>query len=79
MKVFLATNVLIDYLLKREPFYGDAKKVFEMCLYKIDGFVTPHSLIDVFLYAQRTDGCPRRILSWHTLEAPLRAERRRRG
>ncbi|MBQ3799030.1 MAG: PIN domain-containing protein [Treponema sp.] len=24
MKVFLDTNVLIDYLLKREPFYGDA-------------------------------------------------------
>ena len=56
MKVFLDTNVLIDYLLKREPFYGDAKKVFEMCLYKIDGFVTPHSLIDVFyMLRERTD------------------------
>lgn len=56
MKVFLDTNVLIDYLLRREPFYRDAKKVFELCLYKIDGFVTPHSLIDVFyMLSERTD------------------------
>ena len=56
MKVFLDTNILLDYLLKRQPFYKSAKKVFEMCLYKIDGFVTPHSLIDVFyMLSERTD------------------------
>ena len=77
MKVFLDTNVLIDYLLRREPFYQDAKKVFELCLYRIDGFVTPHSLIDVFLYAQRADGCSRGILSRYDSEAPCRAECRR--
>lgn len=56
MKVFLDTNILLDYLLKRQPFYESAKKVIEMCLYKIDGFVTPHSLIDVFyMLSERTD------------------------
>ena len=56
MKVFLDTNILLDYLLKRQPFYDSAKKVFEMCLFKIDGFVTPHSLIDVFyMLSERTD------------------------
>ena len=56
MKVFLDTNILIDYLLKRHPFYDSAKKVFDMCLYKIDGYVTPHSLIDVFyMLSERTD------------------------
>ena len=45
MKVFLDTNILIDYLLKRHPFYDSAKKVFDMCLYKIDGYVTPHFLV----------------------------------
>lgn len=56
MKVFLDTNILIDYLLKRQPFYDSAKKVFDMCLYKIDGCVTPHSLIDVFyMLSERTD------------------------
>lgn len=56
MKVFLDTNILLDYLLKRQPFYESAKKVIEMYLYKIDGFVTPHSLIDVFyMLSERTD------------------------
>ncbi len=56
MKVFLDTNILLDYLLKRQPFYESVKKVFEMCLYTIDGCVTPHSLIDVFyMLSERTD------------------------
>lgn len=56
MKVFLDTNVIIDFLLKREPHYTDSKKVFDMCLYKIDGCVTPHFLIDVFyMLSERTD------------------------
>ena len=56
MKVFLDTNILLDYLLKRQPFYESVKKVFNMCLFKIDGCVTPHSLIDVFyILSERTD------------------------
>ncbi len=56
MKVFLDTNVILDYLLKRAPFYESAKKIFDSCLFLIDGFVTPHSLIDVFyMLSERTD------------------------
>ena len=56
MKVFLDTNILLDYLLKRHPFYDSVKKVFEMCLFKIDGYITPHSLIDIFyMLSERTD------------------------
>lgn len=56
MKVFLDTNILLDYLLKRQPFYEHVKKVFDMCLFKIDGCITPHSLIDVFyILSERTD------------------------
>lgn len=56
MKVFLDTNILLDYLLKRQPFYEPVKKVFDMCLFKIDGCVTPHSLIDVFyMLSERTN------------------------
>ena len=29
MKVFVDTNILLDYLLKRQPFYESAKKDFE--------------------------------------------------
>ena len=56
MKVFLDTNILLDYLLKRQPFYDSVKKIFDMCLFKIDGYVTPHSLIDIFyMLSERTD------------------------
>ena len=56
MKVFLDTNILLDYLLKRKPFYDSVKKVFDMCLFKIDGYVTPHSLIDIFyMLSERTN------------------------
>ena len=56
MKVFLDTNVILDYLLKRKPFYESAKKIFDSCLFLIDGFVTPHSLIDIFyMLTERTD------------------------
>ena len=56
MKVFLDTNILLDYLLKRQPFYDYVKKIFDMCLFKIDGCVTPHSLVDVFyMLSERTD------------------------
>ena len=56
MKVFLDTNILLDYLLKRQPFYDYVKRIFDMCLFKIDECVTPHSLVDVFyMLSERTD------------------------
>lgn len=30
MKVFLDTNILIDFVCKRQPFYNDAKRVFAL-------------------------------------------------
>ena len=56
MRAFLDTNILLDHLLKRQPYYESVKKIFDMCLYKIDGCVTPHSLIDIFyMLNERTD------------------------
>ena len=31
MKIFLDTNVLVDYLNKREPFFADAALVIDIC------------------------------------------------
>lgn len=31
MRVFLDTNVLVDYLNKREPFFADAAQVIDIC------------------------------------------------
>ena len=30
-KILIDTNVLLDYLLEREPFFEDAKKVISSC------------------------------------------------
>ena len=34
MKIFLDTNVLIDYLNKREPFFTEASQVMDLCISK---------------------------------------------
>lgn len=34
MKVFVDTNVLLDFICKREPFFDSAKGVFAACLLK---------------------------------------------
>ena len=31
-KILVDTNVLLDYLLEREPFFDDAKKVILSCV-----------------------------------------------
>lgn len=34
MKVFVDTNVLLDFICKREPFFDSAKGVFAACFLK---------------------------------------------
>lgn len=31
-RILIDTNVLLDYLLTREPFYEDAKKIVHACV-----------------------------------------------
>ena len=74
MRVFLDTNVILDYLLKRQPFYEDSKKVFERCLWKLEGCISPHSLIDIFyMLSEHTDKgveyCRNTILKLRTVLA----------
>lgn len=47
MKVFLDTNVLIDYLNKREPFFTEASQVMDLCISKqVEGIVSSLSVIN---------------------------------
>lgn len=48
MKALIDTNVLLDNLLRREPFYEDAKKVVSYCLFREEGFIAAHSFADMF-------------------------------
>ncbi|MCH5291822.1 MAG: PIN domain-containing protein [Treponema sp.] len=48
MRVLLDTNVLLDYLLTREPYYEEASRTFSYCLFSVQGFIAAHSFVDLF-------------------------------
>lgn len=49
MKILIDTNVLIDYILKREPYTESAEKILFLCKNrKIDGCIGAHSVMNMF-------------------------------
>ena len=49
MKILIDTNILIDYILERQPFTDSAEKIMILCKdKKIDGYIAVHSLINIF-------------------------------
>lgn len=55
MKILIDTNVILDWIMTREPNATNAKRIMEQCLFgQIQGYVTSHSLTDVF-YILRKD------------------------
>ena len=54
MRILLDTNVLIDYLTEREPFYQDARQILLACKNKqYDGVVAAHSIVDMFFILRK--------------------------
>jgi predicted nucleic acid-binding protein len=54
-KILLDTNILADWIGRRSPFEADAKKIIHACIFgQIEGYVTSHSLTDLF-YILRKD------------------------
>lgn len=53
-KILIDTNVLIDYLLEREPFFEDAKKVILSCTNgETKGCIAAHSLSNMFFILRK--------------------------
>ena len=49
MVVLIDTNVVLDILEKRDPFYQSANDVLSMCAAKeIDGYIALHSISNIF-------------------------------
>ena len=49
MKVLIDTNVLLDFLLGREPYFSDADRIIKLCAdQKIRGFMAAHSVPNMF-------------------------------
>lgn len=54
MKVLIDTNIILDFLLERDPFFHDAETLFQtISSGKIRGYVTATTLTDIFYIARR--------------------------
>ena len=55
MKVFIDTNVIVDALTKREPFYENSLSVIKSCdIGENEGILAAHSLTNIY-YLMRKD------------------------
>lgn len=53
-KILIDTNVLLDYLLEREPFFDDAKKVILSCADgETSGCIASHSISNMFFILRK--------------------------
>lgn len=55
MVVLIDTNVLLDYLETREPYFEDAYRVLTLCAEeKVEGYVAFHSIPNIFYIMRKT-------------------------
>ena len=54
MRLMIDTNIFLDVLTQREPFYANSKAVLELCeSKKIQGFLSASSVTDLFYLVHR--------------------------
>jgi predicted nucleic acid-binding protein len=54
MKILIDTNVVLDFLLQREPFFQDTERLFQAVGNgEVVGYVTATTLTDIFYIARR--------------------------
>ncbi len=53
-RILIDTNVLLDYLLTREPFYEDAKEIVQACVKgQVKGVIAAHSISNMFFILRK--------------------------
>lgn len=53
-RILIDTNILLDYLLTREPFYEDAKKILLACVEgDVKGCIAAHSVCNMFFVLRK--------------------------
>lgn len=54
MTVLIDTNILLDWIMKREPFFTDSNKIISMCIeYEIYGYLAAHSLTNAYFIMRK--------------------------
>ncbi|MDR1452855.1 MAG: PIN domain-containing protein [Candidatus Margulisbacteria bacterium] len=57
MNILLDTNIILDVLLKRSPFYIEALKIFELAeTGKINGFISATTFTDIYYLVRKAVG-----------------------
>lgn len=55
MRVLLDTNILLDFLLERQPFFTDADAVIQTIRSgQVQGYITATTLTDIFYIAKKS-------------------------
>ncbi len=63
-KVFIDTNVLIDYLAKRTPFYEEAKRIFLLCKEgKVELYISALSFTTIYYVLRKQYASSEQLLS----------------
>lgn len=53
-RILIDTNVLLDYLLEREPFFEDAKEIMKLCADgKTKACIAAHSITNMFFILRK--------------------------
>ena len=54
MKIFIDTNILIDYTTQRQPYTENAEKIMDLCINEtIQGYIAVHSLLNMFFILRK--------------------------
>lgn len=55
MNILIDTNIVLDFLLKREPHIKNTEMIFKACKeFKINGFIAAHSIPDIFYIMRKS-------------------------
>ena len=55
MIILVDTNIALDFLTMRQPFYNDARKVIRLCASeKVQGYIAFHSLPNIFYILRKS-------------------------
>jgi len=53
--LLIDTNVVLDWMMKREPFYQDSRGVMQFCIdEKAKGFLSSHTILNAFFIARKS-------------------------
>ena len=57
MKLMIDTNILLDVLIHRDPFFDDSKAVLTLCEdHAVNGFVSSSAVTDIFYITRKALG-----------------------